>query len=122
MPRFFGLVFAAGLLLAPASRAHAQVSVSVSVGYPAYYGYYGAPAYVNPGAYGGYYGGPGVNINVPGFSFSSGSYPPVFAAPMATSYTTGSYAPYYGVRSGAPSPYSSGYYGTLPGIGVRVGF
>jgi hypothetical protein len=105
MRRFFGLVFAAGLLLAPVSRADAQVAVSV--GYPAYYNYYG---------------GYGVNINVPGFSFSSGYYPPVYAAPVATAYAPAYYAPYYGVRVAAPYSYYSGYYGYAPEVSVRVGY
>jgi hypothetical protein len=127
MHRIYGLVFAAGLLIAPASRAQAQVAVSV--GYPAYYGYYGAPAYVYPATYGGYYGGYGVSINVPGFSYSSGYYPPAYAAPVVATYSTryyapyySGYAPYYGVSAAAPSFYYSGYSGYVPGVRVRVGY
>jgi hypothetical protein len=124
MRHVFGLVFAAGLLLAPASRANAQVSVSV--GYPGYYSY---PGYAYSS---GYYGGfGGVSVNVPGFSFYSGGYyPAVYAAPVATTYVapaaTTYYAPtyyapsYYSVRP--PYVYTSGYYGYYPGVRVRVGY
>jgi len=120
MRRFFGLAFVVGLLLAPASRADAQVAVSV--GYPTYYGYYGYPGYAYSSGYGGYYGGYGVNINVPGFSYSSGYYPAVYAAPVATTYTPAYYAPYYGVSVAAPYTYYSGYYGYVPSVRVRVGY
>src|SRR5262245_14631565 len=113
MRRFFGFVFAAGILLLPASRADAQVAVSV--GYPAY-GY----AYSYP--YVGYYGGPGVNVAVPGFSYSSGYYP-VYAAPVRTYYPAAYYASSYyatavGVSVSTPFFSYSGGYG--PGIVVRV--
>jgi hypothetical protein len=124
----FGLVLAAGLLLAPASRANAQVAVSV--GYPGYYSY---PGYA--------YSSGSVSVNVPGFSFYSGGYTPAvyaapvvstYAAPVATTYVPAPvattyvpartyYAPsYYSVR--APYVYTSGYYGYYPGVRVRVGY
>jgi hypothetical protein len=124
----FGLMFAAGLLLAPASRANAQVSVSV--GYPGYYSY---PGYAYSSGYSG------VSVNVPGFSFNSGGYyPAVYAAPAATTYVAPAattyvapaattyvaptyYAPsYYRVRT--PYVYPSGYYGYYPSVRVRVGY
>jgi hypothetical protein len=123
MRHLLGWVFAAGLLIAPTSRAHAQFTVSF--GYPAYgAGYsgfgYGYPAYGYPGTFGGY----AANGFLPGASYYSSGYSSYYAAPGTSSFVSGTFSPYpypgvapmggYGV--GYPGSYGSGY-GYAPSFG-----